>query len=72
MRAAPSLSDWSNLVWFHKGNTWTASSSNVNFTGSCTNRVECRLTSVTNGTAGDAGWLRINSTAGYMDFNAEL
>jgi len=72
MRAAPSLGDWSNLVWFHKGNTWTASSGNVNFTGSCTNRVECRLTSVTNGTAGDAGWLRVNSTAGYMDFNAEL
>ena len=37
MRAAPSLSDWSNLVWFHKGNTWTVTSGNIHFAGACTN-----------------------------------
>ena len=72
MRVAPSLGDWDDLRWFQKGNTYIPSSSNVNFTGSCTNRVEIRLTSVTNGTAGECGWLRINSSGGYMDFNAEL
>ena len=73
MRAAPTLSDFSDLVWYHRGNTWAASSSsNVHFTGSCQNRVEMRLTSVTNGTEGECGWLRVNSSGGYMDFNAEL
>ena len=72
MRVAPSLADWSNLVWYHGGNTWTVTTDNIHFAGACTNRVECRLRNVTNGVAGEAGWLRVNSGAGYMDFNSEL
>ena len=72
MRVAPSLSDWSNLVWYNKGNTWTVTSGNIHFAGSCTNRVELRIRNVTNGTAGEAGWLRVNSAGGYMVFNSKL
>ena len=72
MRVAPSLSDWSNLVWYHAGNTWTVIAGEIHFAGSCTNRVECRIKSVSNGVQGECGWLRVNSGAGYMDFNAEL
>ena len=72
MRAAPSLYDWSNLVWYHKGNTYTITGGNIHFAGSCTNRVELRIINVTNGVAGECGWLRVNSAGGYMDFNSEL
>ena len=72
MRVAPSLSDWNDLVWYHKGNTYTITSGNIHFAGSCTNRVECRIINVTNGVAGECGWLRVNSSGGHMDFNSEL
>ena len=75
MRAAPSPHNppnYSNLVYFSSGQTFTPSGSQVVFTGAATNRVEIRINSMTNMSAGNAGWLRINSSAGYIEFNAEL
>ena len=72
MRTHPELTDWSNLVYYSAGNTFTPSGSQVAFTGSAKNRVELRLNNMTNMTQGNAGWLRINSSAGYIEFNSEL
>ena len=72
MRTHPELTDWSNLVYYSAGNTFTPSGSQVAFTGSAKNRVELRLNNMTNMTQGNAGWLRINSSSGYIEFNAEL
>ena len=75
MRAAPTPHNppnYSNLVYYSAGNTFTPSGSNLVFTGAAVNRVELRLNSMTNMSQGNAGWLRIASTAGYIEFNAEL
>ena len=75
MRAAPTPHNppnYSNLVYYSSGQTFTPSGNQVAFTGAATNRVEIRINSMTNMSAGNAGWLRIASTAGYIEFNAEL
>ena len=75
MRAAPSPNNppnYSNLVYYSAGNTFTPSGNQVAFVGAATNRVELRINSMTNMSQGNAGWLRIASTAGYIEFNAEL
>ena len=75
MRAAPTPHNppnYSNLVYYSSGQTFTPSGSQVVFTGAATNRVEIRINSMTNMSAGNAGWLRITSPSGYIEFNAEL
>ena len=75
MRAAPSPHDppnYSNLVYYSAGNTFTPSGNQVAFVGAAVNRVELRLNSMTNMSQGNAGWLRIASPSGYIEFNAEL
>ena len=68
----PSLSDYSNLVYYSTGQTFTPSGSDVQLAGAATNRVEVRISNMTSMTQGNAGWLRVASTAGYMEFNSEL
>ena len=75
MRATPSPHNppnYSNLVYYSAGNTFTPSGNQVAFVGAAVNRVELRLNSMTNMSAGNAGWLRIASPSGYIEFNAEL
>ena len=71
MRNPPSLSDYSNLVYFSAGQTFTPTGNQAVFTGAATNRVEIRLNSMTSMTQGNAGWLRVDNTNGYIDFNSE-
>ena len=75
MRAAPTPynpPNYSDLKYYSAGNTFTPSGNQVAFTGAAKNRVELRLNSMTNMTQGNAGWLRIDSSSGYIEFNAEL
>ena len=72
MRIPPSLEDFSNLVYYSAGQTFTPSGSNASFAGAATNRVEFRIANMTNMSQGNAGWLRVGSSAGYISFNSEL
>ena len=72
MRTSPGLSGYSNLVYYSAGQTFTPSGNQVAATGSAVNRVELRINSMTSMSQGNAGWLRVNSTAGYIEFNSEL
>jgi len=72
MRIPPSLEDFSNLVYYSSGQTFTPGGNDVAFSGAATNRIEIRINSMTNMTDGDAGWLRVASSAGYISFNSEL
>ena len=72
MRTPPGLTDYSNLKYYSAGQTFTPSGNQAVFTGAAKDRVEIRLNSMTNMTQGNAGWLRIDNTNGYMDFNSEL
>ena len=73
MRYAPKLTGFANLNYFSAGNTFAPSgSSQCYLAGSSYDRVEITLQSMTNMSQGNAGWLRIDSTSGYMDFDAEI
>ena len=72
MRYAPKLTGFANLNYFSAGNTWApGSSSQCYLAGSSYDRVELTLQGFSM-TQGHAGWLRIDNTNGYMDFEAEL
>ena len=72
MRTPPALATYSNLKYYSAGQTFTPTGNQAVFTGAAKDRVEIRLNSMTNMTQGNAGWLRIDNTNGYMDFNSEL
>ena len=72
MRTPPSLSDFSGVRYFSGGNQTSLSGGNVVIVGTMSNRVELRLTGLSNLLQGGAGWVRLMSTNDYMDFNAEL
>ena len=71
MRNPPALYDYSQLKYYSAGQTFTPSGTQIVFTGAANDRVEIRLNSMTNMTQGNAGWLRVDNTNGYMDFNSE-
>ena len=72
MRTPPSLAGFSGVKYFSGGNQTSLSGSNVAITGTMTNRVEFRLTGLSNLLQGGAGWVRLTSTNDYIDFNAEF
>ena len=73
MRYAPKLTGFANLNYFSAGNTWApGSTSQCYLAGSSYDRVELTLQGLSNMSQGNAGWLRIDNTNGYMDFDAEL
>ena len=73
MRYAPKLTGFANLNYFSAGNTWApGSTSQCYLAGSSYDRVELTLQGMSNMSQGNAGWLRIDNTNGYMDFDAEL
>tara|TARA_R100000353_G_scaffold176068_1_gene148613 strand:- start:510 stop:1613 length:1104 start_codon:yes stop_codon:yes gene_type:complete len=72
MRYAPTLTGYANVNYFSAGNTFAPSGSQMYLAGSSRNRVEITLQNMTGMSQGNAGWLRIDATAGYMDFDAEL
>ena len=72
MRTPPSLAGFSGVKYFSGGNQTSLSGSNVVIVGTMSNRVELRLTGLSNLLQGGAGWVRLASTSDYMDFNAEL
>ena len=72
MRTPPSLAGHSGVKYFSGGNQTSLSGGNVALTGTMTNRVELRLTGLSNLLQGGAGWARLASTNDYIDFNAEL
>ena len=73
MRYAPKLTGFANLNYFSAGNTFAPNgSSQCYLAGSSYDRVELTLQSMTSMAQGNAGWLRIDNTNGYMDFDAEI
>ena len=72
MRTPPDLDAFSGVRYFSGGNQTSLSGSNVSIVGTMTNRVELRLTGLSNLLVGGAGWVRLMSTSDYMDFDAEL
>ena len=73
MRYAPKLTGFANLNYFSAGATWApGSTSQCYLAGSSYDRVELTLQGLSNMSQGNAGWLRIDNTNGYMDFDAEL
>ena len=72
MRTPPALYDYSQLKYYSAGQTFTPTGSQIVFTGAANDRVEIRINSMTNMSQGNAGWLRVDNTNGYMDFNSEL
>ena len=71
MRTPPALATYSNLKYYSAGQTFTPTGSQAVFTGAANDRVEIRLNSMTSMSQGNAGWLRVDNTNGYMDFNSE-
>ena len=71
MRQPPALAGYSQLKYYSAGQTFIPSGSEAVFTGAANDRVEIRLNNMTNMTQGNAGWLRVDNTNGYMDFNSE-
>ena len=71
MRTPPALADYSNLNYYSAGQTFAPTGNQAVFAGAANDRVEIRLNNMTNMTQGNAGWLRIDNTNGYMDFNSE-
>ena len=72
MRIPPGLIGYSQLKYYSAGQTFTPTGNEVVFTGAANDRVEIRLNNMTNMTQGNAGWLRVDNTNGYIDFNSEL
>ena len=72
MRTPPSLAGFSGVKYFSGGNQTSLSGSNVAIVGTMTNRVELRLTGLSNLLQGGAGWVRLTSTSSYINFDAEL
>ena len=70
MRYAPTLDGFANLNYFSAGNTHSPSTSELTLAGTSRNRVEIRITGLSM-TQGDAGWLRIDASGGYMNFDAD-
>ena len=72
MRTPPSLAGFSGVTYFSGGNQTSLSGSSVAIVGTMTNRVELRLTGLSNLLQGGAGWVRLTSTSSYINFDAEL
>ena len=72
MRTPPALSGYSQLKYYSAGQTFTPSGNLASLAGAAKDRVEIRLSSMTNMSQGNAGWLRVDNTNGYIDFNSEL
>jgi len=71
MRTPPALGGYSQLKYYSAGQTFTPTGNEVVFSGAANDRVEIRINSMTNMTQGNAGWLRVDNTNGYIDFNSE-
>ena len=71
MRQPPALAGYSQLKYYSAGQTFTPTGSQVVLSGAANDRVEIRINSMTNMTQGNAGWLRVDNTNGYIDFNSE-
>ena len=72
MRTPPALGSYSQLKYYSAGQTFTPTGNQLAFTGAANDRVEIRLNNMTNMTQGNAGWLRVDNTNGYIDYNSEL
>ena len=71
MRTPPALGGYSQLKYYSAGQTFTPTGNEVVFSGAANDRVEIRINNMTNMTQGNAGWLRVDNTNGYIDFNSE-
>ena len=72
MREPPALGAFAGVKYFSGGSQTSLSGSNVAIVGTMTNRVELRLTGLSNLLVGGAGWARLISTSSYINFDAEL
>ena len=71
MRYAPTLTGYASVNYFSAGNTFAPSGSQMYLAGSARNRVEITIQSMSGMSQGNAGWLRIDATGGYMSFDAD-
>jgi len=73
MRTTPSIaiSSTSDMTAYHGSGSLTVSSFTMNGMTTASS-AEINVTVSSGGSAGTAGWLRINSATGYIEFNSEL
>ena len=73
MRTTPSIaiSSTSDMNAYHGSTTLTVSSFTINGMSTAAS-AEINVTVSSGGSAGSAGWLRINKASGYIEFNSEL
>ena len=73
MRTTPSIaiSSTSDMNAYHGSTTLTVSSFTINGMSTAAS-AEINVTVSSGGSAGTAGWLRINKATGYIEFNSEL
>ena len=71
MRYAPTMTGYGDVNYFSAGQQFRPSGNQMYLAGSARNRVEITLQSMSNMSQGNAGWLRIDASGGYISFDAD-